>query len=188
MTATPETFHGNRQEVAVRADTTKTRERGEMVFGRLEINTPDILDESGQVVTQGDRWFVECSVTIQPRPAKLVVTERESPDAPPILLTGRRGQAATGTLHLRNAGEVAAEFTVGPKTPQAGLTVTPAEGSLEPGKSVEVVVRAPTEGMASGSYPTALTVRRESVPEVTVPLALHILSPLEALKSVLKMK
>ena len=55
---------------------------------------------------------------------------------------------------------------------------------MEPGKSLEIVVRAPTEGMASGDYPTALAVRRESVPELTVPLSLHILSPLEALKSV----
>ena len=62
--------------------------------------------------------------------------------------------------------------------------MTPAAGQLEPGKSLEVVVRAPTEGMASGNYPTALIVRREAVPELTVPLALHILSPLEALKSV----
>ena len=155
-----------------------------MVFGRLEINTPDVLDDSGQVVTQGDRWFVECSVTVQPRPAKLIVVERETPNAPPIALTGRRGQVATGSLHLRNAGELPVEFTVGPKTPQTGLTVTPSEGSLQPGKILEIMVRATTEGMSSGNYPTMLSVRRESVPEITVPLSLHILSPLEALKSV----
>ena len=188
VTATPEKFDGNRQEVSVRADAAKISERGQVVFGRLEINTPDILDETGQVTTQGDRWFVECSVTVQPRPAKLIVVEREATNAPPIALTGRRGQAATGMLHLRNAGEMPLEFTVGPKTPQAGLTVTPSEGSLEPGRTLEIVVRAPTEGLSSGSYPTALAVRRESVPELTVPLSLHILSPLEALKSVFGMK
>ena len=193
IAVSPATFQGNRQDVSVKVDISKIAERGQMMSGRLEINTPDVRDAQGAVISQGDRWFVECSVTVTPRPGALAVAERATPNAPPVEVTGRRGQAAAGTFHLHNDGELPAAFTVGTdvsvtaagkSVPLTGLTVTPPAGSVEAGQTVAVEVRAPTDALPAGVYPATLTVRHAEGPALSVPLSLHVQSPLEALKSV----
>ncbi|MBV9849557.1 MAG: serine/threonine protein kinase [Armatimonadetes bacterium] len=178
---TPVAFHHNRQEVGVGVDTSRIAERGQVVSGRLEINTPDIHDEEGRIVSQGDRWFVECSVMVTPRPGVLVVAERPAPNSPPIALAGRRGQEATGVFHLRNDGDTSVEFTV---DTVGAITATPSGGRVEPGQEATIEVQAPTAGLPAGVHETTLTVRPAAGPALTVPLSLHVQSPLAALKSV----
>ena len=128
-------------------------------------------DQYGNVISQGDRWFVECSITIVPRPGVLTVVGQEAPNAPPVSLSARRGQAATGTFQLRNDGELPAEFkfdnllfvmAAGSTTPQ-DVTVTPAAGSLGPGQSTEVQIPGAGRQPAGGhlSRHTDGTIRDE---------------------------
>ena len=192
VTATPTAFRSDRIDVSVRVDISKIAERGEMVFGRLEINTPDVLDAAGQTVSQGDRWFVECSITVMPRPGALTVTERAAADAPPVILAARRGQTATAVFHLQNEGEIPAAFTIdqetsvmadGQEKPLA-MTVTPTSGTVGAGQSVSVEVRVVGIDLPQGIHQTTLTVRTEGTTPVAVPLSVQVLSPMGALRSV----
>ena len=188
------TFRGNMREVAVQPDLTKISERGELVTGRLEINSPDQRDAEGNIISSGDRWFIECSVTVQLQPGLLQATERPTPDAPPVVVAGRKGQPAVGAFHLRNVGEQPVEFRVGHgagaitegvANPVEGLAVSPTGGSLAPGQSVTVRVEVPTGDLATGSYPTAVTVRTDANQTLSVPLDLRVQSPFDFLRSML---
>ena len=131
-------------------------------------------------------------MTVQLQPGLLQATERPTPDAPPIVIVGRKGQSAAGIFHLKNVGEQPVEFRVGHgagaitegvANPIQGLTVSPTGGNLAPGQSVTVQVEVPTGDLATGSYPTAVTVRTDANQTLSVPLDLRVQSPLDFLRS-----
>ncbi len=188
ITATPPTFQNDQQTVTVGVDLSRIPERGALVTGRLEINTRDGMDGDGQVVTPGDRWFVECSVTVVAAPGVLAVAE-----AGPATLTGRRGQEAAGTLRLHNQGEQPVPFLVDPglsvtvdgtPTPLPDVTLTPAQGSLAPGETVAVEIRAGLGSLAAGTYVGEVTIQAGPGRTIRAPLSVRVQSPLDTLKSV----
>ncbi len=187
------TFTGNRREVTVQVNVQRVAERGTLVTGRLEINTPDIRDKDGGALSSGDRWFIECSVTVLPRPGHLVVRAHARPDDPPIMLTGRKGQTITETLAIVNDGEVEIEYSVQDAGAQAGgtadglsVTISPAQGALAPGAQAQVSLEVETNALAAGTYQTALTLRTTAGQTVSVPLSVRPLSALDFLKSKMK--
>lgn len=184
------TFTGNRRDVTVQVNVQRIAERGQVVTGRLEINTPDIRAQDGSVLISGDRWFIECSVTVQPRPGHLVVREHATPGAPPILLTGRKGQPITASLEIVNDGEVGVDYALEHSGGRTGslptglvVSLTPAQGTLAAGASAQVRVEIDTGIAAPGVYETALTLRTSVGQTVSVPLSVRSLSALEFFKS-----
>lgn len=184
-------FHGNKQDVPVRVDVSKIAERGQMVTGRLEINSADERDAEGRVVSKGDRWFIECSVSILPSPAHLLL-EGLPPGATGLTFSARKGQPVQGTFVLKNDGEMplevrlghgAGSITEGVGRPIEGLTLTPALGTLPAGQATLITVTIPTADLPPGPYETAITVRSSANQTLNVPISLRIQSPLEFLKS-----
>ena len=190
------TFKGNRRDVSVQVNPARIAQRGELVTGRLEINTPDIHDAEGNMLSSGDRWFIECSITLIARPAQITILERPSNAAPPITLTARRGQPAIGTFQIQNTGEVATEFrmemgdsrTGGPANPLPEMTFSPATGTVPPGQPQTVTVRVPTSELPNGVYDSTATVRTTAGQAIVVPLSVRVLSPLDYLKSMVGIK
>ncbi len=188
ITATPQSFQNDQQTVTVGVDLSRIPERGSLVSGRLEINTRDEMNADGTVAVPGDRWFVECSVTVLSGPGILALSETE-----PVAVVGRRGQGASGVFHLHNQGEQSLPFTVetgiamtvdGQRTSLTGVAVTPSEGTLAPGETVAVEVRANLGDMAAGAYPGEITVRSAMRQSLRVPLSVRVQSPFDALRSV----
>jgi len=187
------TFTGNRREVTVQVNVQKIAERGKVVTGRLEINTPDIRGQDGGVQSSGDRWFIECSVTVLPRPGHLVVREHARPDAPPVVLSGRKGQTIAGTLEIVNDGEMEIEYSVENAPARAGgsaagplVTVAPAQGTLAPSAQGQISLEINTSALAPGTYETSLTLRTNVGQAVSVPLSVRPLSGLDFFKSKIK--
>lgn len=176
-------FKGNKRNVAVQVDTSKIAERGTLVVGRLEINMADERDAAGDVLHSGDRWFIECSISVAVRPGVLRVRERPTADAPPIEIGGRKGQAAEGAFTLVNDGETDVEFRIQrPADEITSATIAPDTGMLMPGESQTVTVRVPTMTQAAGVQNTTLLIRTTASQTLAVPLAIRTLSPLEFLK------
>ncbi len=183
-------YAGNEHEITVRVDPTKTPERGRLLVGKLEINSDDQADDADNTLA-GDKWTVECSVSFAPAAGQLQVGGRDTAP-PPVVLTARRGQPASGEFLLRNTGESPLEFEIvalaedraggiGP-TPD-GLLLLPSEGTLVPGQTVAVQVSVPSASLPPGTYGSAVAVRASGRPAIVVPLILHVQSPLEFLKT-----
>ncbi len=171
-------FAGNHHEVTVSVDPAKTPDRDKLVTGRLEISSDDQRDAQGNAIP-GDKWWVECSMTVLAAPALLKVRERDGPEAAPIALSGRKGQPLSGTFHLQNVGELPADFGVSlAADAPGGLTILPSEGTVAPGQSLALAVTIPTASMSAGEYQTEITVRTTSRQTLTIPLSLHVQSPL----------
>ncbi len=184
-------FAGNLHETMVSVDTAKVMERGKLLTGKLDISSDDQTTLEGNVVT-GDRWSVECSVTVIPSPGLLQISGWEGAPAAPFSLAARRGQTATGQFTIKNIGETPVGFQVLPATegipgevgkPVEGLQVSPPEGALSPKETVSLAVSVPTDGLPAGPYHTGMVVRSPSLQTLTVAITLHVLSPLGYLKT-----
>ncbi len=184
-------FTGNHHEISVSVDASKAPERGTLLSGRLEISSDDQTDHEGKIVT-GDRWAVECSVTVITAPGLLQADGWEGGPAAPLPVSGRRGSTVTGQFTLRNVGEVAAGFQAAPTAegatggvgkPLEGMSVAPAEGTLAPKQNLSITVSIPTAGLPAGIYPTGVIVRSPSLQTLSVPITLTVLSPLDYLKN-----
>ena len=184
-------FAGNLHEISVSIDASKTLERGKLLTGKLEISSDDQADQEGKVVT-GDRWSVECSVLVISAPGLLQTGGWEGAPAAPLPVSGRRGQTALGQFSLRNVGESPIGFQIlstaegvtgGVGKPVEGLQVTPSEGVLLPKQGVTIAVSIPTAGLPPGTYQTGVIVRSPALQTLTVPITLHVLSPLDYLKT-----
>ena len=183
-------FKGNRQEVVVQANISKIAERGKVVTGRLEINTPDIRDSEGNIASSGDRWFIECSIALVPRPGHLFVREHPAPDSAPLAFTGRKGQTVSGTFEIVNDGEIEVQFTVengdtrtgSASRPLADVTVSPSHGSVAPGRTAIVTMQFDTNALPPGPNATTLTLRTTAGQTLTLPLTVQALTPMEFLK------
>ncbi len=180
-------FAGNTHEVAVMVDPSKTAERGKPLTGKLEISSDGQGDSEGNIVA-GDKWSVECSVTLQPAPGQLKVTELEGSQAGPIIFSGRKGQTIAGTLHLRNVGEMPVDFqaiqttdtiTGGIGKPLEGLTISPLEGTIEPGKTLLISVTISTAALPPGFYPAFVSIRTRARQSLSVPISIRVLSSLD---------
>lgn len=190
------TFRGNRRDVTVQIDPVKVVERGQLATGRLEINTPDIRDANGNVLSSGDRWFIECSITLIPRPAKITVVEHPDANSGPIVLTARKGQPAVGTIQLKNIGEIAAEYqTENGDTRTGGVAnrlpeveISSISGKIGPGQSAAVSLRVDTAALAPASYDTGITIRTTAGQVIVVPISVRALSGFDYLKSMVGMK
>jgi serine/threonine protein kinase len=191
IASSPSQFRGNQQNVTVGVDLSRIAERGTLMTGQLEVNTRSIMDANGQVVTPGDRWFVECSVTVALSPGILALADNGSDT---LTLAGRRGQTAQGTFSMRNLGDQPVQFTVGTSIAltvdgqDASLekvTSSPAQGTLNAGASVDVKVAVSLDTLEPGVYPGALIVRAATGQALSVPLSLRVQSPFEALRSAL---
>jgi len=176
-------FTGNLHEIPVGIDTSKMMERGKLLIGKLEISSDDQADHEGNMVT-GDRWSVECSVTVMPTPGLLQAGGWEGAPAAPLPVSGRRGQTATGQFSINNVGETPVGFQVLPVAGDVeGLQAAPSEGTLEPKQAVTVALSVPTAGLAAGTYGGGVIVRSPTLQTLTVPVALNVLSPLGYLKT-----
>ena len=189
ITASQQRFAGNHVDLSVAVDPSRTPDRGKLMTGRLEISSDDGRDRDGNV-QPGDKWAVECSMTVLPTPGQIRVREREAPNSPPIELLGRKGQTLSGAFHLQNVGEMPIEFGVGQGEvtggvgePIAGLTVSPAEGTITPGQSLPITVSVPTTDLAAGQYQASLIARTPSRQALAIPLTLRVQSPLDYLKA-----
>ena len=190
------TFTGNRQTVTVQAHINKITERGQLVTGRLEINTPDVRDADGTTVSTGDRWFIECSISLVPRPGHLIVRQHPTPTAPPVALSGRRGLPLVATLELVNDGEIEVAFTLENGDTRTGRTdnphieasLSPTHGTVAPGAGATIMATFDTSTLAPGTHATTLTVYTTAGQTVTVPLTVQALSPMDFLKSKMGMR
>lgn len=185
------TFKDVRRQIAVQINLNKITERDHLVTGRLEINSADQRDAEGEVVSTGDRWFIECSVTVVSHPSRLIVSERAEASGPPIMLAARRGQIALGTFELKNLGERTADFalqngdtrTDSPAHPQLDLTMMPVSGTLAANQAQTITIKVATGDLPTTTHETAVTVRSSAGQTLTVPLAVRVLSPFGYLKS-----
>ena len=173
------TFRGNRREVEINAQPSKVETRGQVVTGRLEINSADERDSDGRVVSAGDRWFLECSITVLARPGHLSIAGDGL-----VILTGRRGQTLTGALALVNDGEQPAAFTLeGRGEGQPPLSFAPAAGTLAPGEAVSVSVQCEGQTLSIGTHDLKAAARTAAGQSVPLTLTARVLSPLDFLKS-----
>jgi serine/threonine protein kinase len=180
-------FAGNTHEVTVTVDPAKTKERGKPLTGKLEISSDGQSDSEGNVVA-GDKWSVECSVTLQPSPGLLKVTELEGTQTTPLGFSGRKGQSITGTLHLRNVGEMPVDFeaiqttdtiTGGIGKPLEGLCVTPLEGTIEAGQTLAITIAISTAALPQGLYPAVVSIRTRGRQSLSVPISIRVISALD---------
>jgi len=180
-------FAGNQHEVRVSVDPSKISERGKSFTGKLEISSDAQRDSEGNVVA-GDKWSVECSMTLQPTPGLLKVAERETLNASPLIFSGRKGQTIFGVFHLSNVGELPVEFqaaqnsdaiTGGVGKPLEGLAVSPPEGIIAAGQSLPLTVTLPTASLPTGQYPAGVMIRTRARQTLSVPISIRVLSPLE---------
>lgn len=178
-----QTFQGNRHEATVMVNPAKIAERGQTVIGRLEINTPDQRDEDNAIVTTGDRWFIECSITVLARSGHLTVRGAAG-DGSPLLLSARKGQPATAEFEIVNAGETETDFSVESGPPDL-ITVTPlpGAGTLAPGERARIAVRTATDKLPAGLHEASLVVRAATGQAVPVALQVRVLSHLDFLKA-----
>ena len=184
-------FAGNHHEVTVSVAPSKTSERGKSLTGRLEISSDGQRDAEGNILA-GDKWSVECSMTIQAAPGLLKVAEQEAGNAAPLVWSGRKGQTISGVFHLSNVGELPVEFqaaqfseniTGGVGKPLEGLEVSPPEGTVAAGQTLSVTISLPTAALAPGQYPTAITIRTRARQTVSIPISIRVLSPLDFVMS-----
>ena len=183
-------FSGNEHEITVRVDPSKTAERGTLLTGRLEISSDDQTTAQNEIVT-GDKWVVECSVAFAPSPGQSEVNGSAASPVP-LVLAARRGQAAAGEFTLKNIGESPLEFgiaslaegaTGGIGQPINGLQITPAQGTLPPGESLQVRISVPSADLPAGVYQSGIGIRSSGRPPLVVPLTLQVQSPLGFLKT-----
>lgn len=183
-------YTGNDNEITVRVDPAKTTERGKILTGRLEISSDDQIGMQEETLA-GDKWGVECSVSFAPSAGQLQVNGRDTAPVP-LLLTARRGQAASGEFTLRNSGESPLDFQIaslaegatgGVGSPIDGLLLLPSEGTLAPGQVVAVQVSVPSADLPAGIYQSGVSVRSLGRPPLIVPLTLQVQSPLGFLKN-----
>lgn len=173
-------FAGNLQEILVTIDRSKAMERDTLLTGKLEISSGVQTDADGNLVS-GDKWFVECSVTVRPTPGRLQFSGWEGAPTAPLAVTGRRGQTAAGQFSVKNVGELPTEFEFALE----GFDVKPMIGTLAPEESLAVTLTAPTAGLESGSESYSLIVQTPSGEPVTIPVTLRALSPFEFVKSLI---
>lgn len=184
-------FSGNLQEFAVSIEPGKVQERSRLLTGKLDIISDDQEDHLGNIIV-GDRWSVECSVTITPIPGLLQIGGWEGAPNVPLELSGLRGQAATGHFALKNAGETPVGFQILPAAEPnmreglkhlEGLQAAPAEGSLAARQTQPITLTIPTAGLATGIYETTISVRSHTLQTWIIPISLRVLGPLEYLKT-----
>ncbi len=180
-------FVGNRTEVGVTVDPARAPERGKPLTGRLDISS-DVQQTPDGVEIPGDKWQVECSMTVIPTPGQLQVGDQAGSVAA-VPLAARRGEAASATLILRNTGEMPVEFVMeagieaGGGGTLGGLAATPTGGTVAPGQAFPVAVSAPTTGLPPGTYQGGLAIKTPGRPPLAVPVTLRVLSPLDYLRS-----
>ena len=186
ITASQQRFAENSAEISVTVDPNRTPDRGKITLGRLEIISDDRRDGDGNVIP-GDKWSVECSMTVLPSPGQIRVQEDSSV---PLTLVGRKGQTLLGTFHLQNSGDMPVEFgisqnevTGGIGRAVEGLKISPAEGVIAAGQSLPVAISVPSTDLLAGKYQTTLTARTPSRQAVTIPISLQVQSPLDYLKA-----
>jgi len=177
-------FVGNRQEVMVSVDPSKTEERGQTLTGKLEITSDGQRDAEGNLIS-GDKWLVDCTMTLKPVPGTLHLEGRGAHSGSEIIFSGRKGRRLTGSFTIRNVGELPAEFQAklnridfSGGSPPDGLEITPSAGKLDAGKSLTISLSMPTHALAQGYYPAVVTVQTSEQQTLSVPVSLRVLSPI----------
>lgn len=170
-------------EILVHVDVAEIEEFNKVVTGKLEINSPDELDEAGKVVTQGDRWFVECSVNLIPRHGNVVLLEQMSPNSSPIFITGKSGSPGAGKFSLKNVAgspidvSIICDLSTAPpfvSDKLRTLVISPETATLGPGQVVEVTLDIPKTELAIGEYRNMLVVKTSENQAVPVPFNVQI--------------
>lgn len=143
-------FNENFKSVEVTVNRDKILEKSGTVTGRLEINSSDILAEDGSVRSSGDRWFIECSITIVCQPAKLTVVGGNLADDGAIRVRAANDNTDGTILSIENSGEteVTAEISIqlSDEAGSARFDVTPASAVFKPGQSVSCTIKAHDTG------------------------------------------
>lgn len=186
------TFKGNKKEINVIINSEKVPEREKLFVGKIEVNSPDILDELGRILYRGDRWFVDCSCRVVTRAGVLEVAERPTNNAPPLPLRSRKGTPASTTITLKNIGERPTEFRIdigGLGQKVAGVTtdfvVSPTFGSIPAGQNLPITVTIPTDKLVTGFHKATLHIKTSGNQNLSVPFVVNVQSQLDYLKSML---
>ena len=186
-------FTGNSHEIQVTIDPGKAMERDKMLTGKLEINSDDQTDSEGQIIA-GDKWFVECSVTVASAPGRIEISGWEGAPTAPLPLSGRRGQEATGKFTIRNSGELPLDFRIlpshgigveGQDKVIAGFEISPSVGTLTPGQILQIAVAALTTDSTPETFQNILLIQSPQQEDRTIPLTLHMLSSFDYIKALL---
>jgi len=170
-------------DVMVHVDVAKIGEFNKVVTGKLEISSPDELDENGVVVWQGDRWFLECSVKLVPRYGSIVPEDLMSASSSPIVVSGKGDGAATGKFTLKNVGDqpqsVQAVCDLSKAPPFVAeklktLKITPEMATIAPNESVDIVLEIPRTDASIGEYRNLLVVKTSENHTIPIPLNVQI--------------
>lgn len=176
-------FRGQKRTVVLTADPSKISERGQIVWGQVEVTTKDQLDEDGNLIGKGDRWLINCAVTVLSRPAALVVPELQGAGDKLSLLV-RKGVEAKLSFTIANKGEQPGQAELaGPESP--ALQIEPKAVCLAGGESATITVTVPPAESAAMNSDTEVTITVElnGKPRHAIPLVIRPQSSLDFLKS-----
>lgn len=170
-------------DVMVHIDVAKIGEFNKIVTGKLEIASPDELDENGAVTSQGDRWFIECSVNLVPRYGSIVPDDLMSANASPIFVTGKADGLATGKFSLTNVGEQPQEVQTSCDLSKAppfiadklkALKISPDTVTIAPKQTMDITLEIPRTDAAIGEYRNLLVVKTSENHAIPIPLNIQI--------------
>lgn len=176
-------FRGQKRTVVLDADTSRITERGQISWGQVEVVTKDQYGEDGQLLGKGDRWTINCAVTVVPRPAALVVPELQS-TSDKLSMAVRRGAEGRVTFTLANKGERSADARlVAPGAP--AVKIEPCSVCLAAGESakVDVTLSAVQSASLGSDTEIAITVEVGGKPRHSIPIVIRPQSSLDFLKS-----
>ncbi len=166
-------FAGNSHQVTVTVDPARAPEKGRPLTGRLDITSDDQTDTTGTVFT-GDKWSVECSLTVAAAPGVLQIENAGTA----LSVSARRGQEALGQLILRNDGDLPLDFQVEVSGGIDGLMLFPTAGTLPPKQPQTLTVTVPPTDLPPGEYHADIILRSPPRQTVTVPVTLRVQSSL----------
>jgi uncharacterized protein (TIGR03437 family) len=142
--------------------------------------------------------FYSATITLTPAaatPAKLTigvtfnVNNAQPPqlatDQPNLSFTFPRGAAASSSsLRVLNSGGGTINFTASAAATAGAnfLSVSPATGTVSPGKPVTLTVTADPSGLAAGAYTATVTLQGGARPAVTIPVVMTISDLTQALR------
>ena len=132
-------FRGQKRDMVVVADPSKIKDRDKLVRGEIEVWSAEKRDDSNHVMSPSEKLYIDCTIIVAPRPAKVVLLPPADGDLEYVLRV-RKGLESSISLHVSNTGENTADVKV--TLPEnSGLTATPAAFSLPGGDKTQVIVK-----------------------------------------------
>lgn len=160
----------------------KIPEFNHKIVGFVEITSVDQFDESGTLVTTGEKWKIPCTITLTPRQGSVLIPGHISGQIQPIWVTGKSGQPAKGSFDLHNAGSAPVHVFIARNTnsesvASAGrlsqIVVDPESLLLESGQSATIKISSPRTESVLGDYKNGLEIRTSEGYKFSVPISVR---------------